>query len=248
MKTKLLSIVLIILFSIPSIIALFKTGFFITDDGDWMLIRFTAFHQAFVDGQFPVRFLGRLNHEYGYLVPNFNYPGFMYLAEIPKILGFGFVDAIKIILGFSMLGSAVFTFLWLSKLFNKFSSTVGALVYLYSPYHIFDLYKRGSVGEVLALSIVPFILWQIERRSLFFTSLSIALLILSHNILATLFIPIIVLYSLLKFRTPASTIYPLLLGLGLSAFFWIPAIYDLQYTVFLETTVSEWGVILQSLI
>jgi hypothetical protein len=32
----------------------------------------------------------------------------------------------------------------------------------------------------------------------------------------------------------------LLLGLGLSAFFWIPAISDLRYTVFSKTTVSDW--------
>lgn len=240
MKEKIVILALIILFSIPSVYGLLRSGFIATDDADWMLIRFTAFHQTLADGQFPVRFLGRINHEYGYPVANFNYPAFMYLSEIPKIAGFGFVDSIKILLSLSMVFSSVFAYLWLKKLFGTYPSLVGSLMYLYAPYHLFDLYKRGSVGEVLGLSIVPFILWQIERRSLLFTSLSIALLILSHNILALLFLPIIFLYTFLKFKTLPFTLYPFLLGLGLSSFFWIPAIYDLQYTVFSQTTVSDW--------
>ena len=79
-------LLLIILFSLPIIIPLLKSGFIITDDADWFLIRFTAFHQTLREGQFPVRLLTRLNHGYGYPVASFNYPGYMYLAEIPKIL------------------------------------------------------------------------------------------------------------------------------------------------------------------
>src|SRR3990167_5400734 len=108
-KGQLITIFLLVLFSIPVILPLFRQGFFQSDDGEWMVIRFSAFHQALRDGQFPVRFLGRLNQEYGYPVANFLYPGFMYLAEIPKIIGFGFVDSVKIILIFSLFGSAIFT-------------------------------------------------------------------------------------------------------------------------------------------
>lgn len=207
-----------------------------------MIIRFSAFHQALRAGEFPVRFLSRLNYEYGYPVANFLYPGFMYLAEVPKLLGFGFVNSIKIIFGLSMAGSLVFAYLWLRKFFGKLESFVGALFYLYVPYHLYDIYKRGSVGEVLALAIVPFIFWQIERKSLFWTSIGIALLILSHNTLAVLFLPVIIVYFIFR---KLSTIYYLLftvtLGLGVSSFFWLPAIADLQYTVFSQTAVSEWS-------
>lgn len=240
MKEKIITLALIVLLSIPSVYGLLRPGFIATDDADWMLIRTTAFHQTFADGQFPVRFLGRINYEYGYPVVNFNYPAFLYLSEAPKLAGFGFVDSIKILLGLSMVLSSVFAYLWLNKLFGKYPSIIGSLLYLYAPYHLYDLYKRGSVGEILALAVVPFILWQIERKSLLFVSLSIALLILSHNILAVLFVPIVFIYSFIKLKTIRYTLYVLLLGLGLSSFFWIPAIYDLQYTVFSKTTVSDW--------
>lgn len=240
MKKYILLGILLIL-TIPSVFALLHPGFFLSDDGEWMIIRFSAFHQALRDGQFPVRFLTRLNYGYGYPVANFLYPGFMYLAEIFKLLGFGFVNSIKIILGLSMISSAVFCYFWLSKLFKAVPALCGALFYLYAPYHLYDAYTRGSVGEVLALAIVPFALWQIERKSLVWLSVGIGALILSHNTLAVLFLPLIVLYACLKREELKRNTYALFLGLGLASFFWIPALLDLQYTVFSKTSVSEFA-------
>ena len=111
---------LIILTAI-SLIALwpfFKKGYFESHDGEWMVIRFTAFHQTLASGQFPVRFVDRLNNNYGYPVLNFLYPLPFYLAEIPKLLGFGFVDSIKSIFILSSVFSVVAMFWALSIVFN----------------------------------------------------------------------------------------------------------------------------------
>lgn len=235
---KILPLVILLIVTIPAVSSLFNPGFFESDDGEWMIIRFSAFHQALADGQFPVRFLSRLNHEYGYPVANFLYPGFMYLAEIPKLLGFGFINSVKIILGFSMMLSAVFTYLWLSHRFEKLASFTGAFAYLYMPYHLFDLYKRGSVGEILALAVVPFALWQVEKKSITFTSVAIGFLILSHNTLAFLFLPMLLAYMIFRKLSYHKYTSILAIGLGISAFFWIPALLDLQYTKFFQTQVS----------
>lgn len=235
-----------ILITIPAILPLFNKGFFITDDAEWMIIRFSAFHQALRGGEFPVRFLGRLNQEYGYPVTNFLYPGFMYLAEPFRIIGFGYVDSIKIILALSIVLSGLFTYFWLRVFFDRLSSQLGALLYIYTPYHLYDLYKRGSVGELLAIAILPFIFWQIERESLFWSALGIGLLILAHNTLAILFLGVIICYMLLniflkkKKQLFFKYISMILIGMGLSAFFWIPALFELQYTVFSKTIVSDW--------
>jgi len=240
MKKNILLIFILIIFFLPSILPLFHQGFFLTDDGNWMIIRFSSFYEELINGQFPVRFLTRLNNGYGYPVADFLYPFFMYLGVPIHVLGFSFVDTVKIIFGGSIIASALFSLLWLRKIFGNIESLVGSVVYTIFPYHLWNVYKRGSVGEVLALSIVPFILWQIERKNLFLTSVGLALLIMSHNTLALLFLPVIIGYMIIKKIDFRYQVLSILLGLGFSAFFWIPAIYDLQYTVFNKTEVSNY--------
>ncbi len=239
-RSNLLFLGLAILFALPALIGLFHQGFFLSDDGNWMVIRFSAFYEALRNGQFPVRFLFRLNNGFGYPVADFLYPLFMYLGVPIHILGINFVNSVKIILGLSLIFSSIFTFLWLRKLFDNLSSFLGATLYTLFPYHLFDIYKRGSVGEALALSIAPFIFWQIERKNYIFTGVGIALLITAHNSLAFIFLPFIILYLLLKKQT-FDLIKSLLIGIGLSAFFWLPAIYDKQFTVFDKTAVSDFS-------
>lgn len=239
----------IIIFTLPVIRNLLRPGFFVTDDGEWMIIRLSAFHQELAKGQFPVRFLNRLNNGYGYPVATFLYPGFMYLAEIPKVLGFGFIDSVKIVFIFSVLLASVFSFLWLKRVFGKKPAFLGSLVYIYSPYFLWDIYKRGSVGEVLALGIVPFILWAMEKRSWPLVSIGYGLLILAHNTLAFLFIPFLLLYQCINSlrqkklalrETILHSSFSLFAGLGLSSFFWIPAVLELKFTVFNQIVVSNW--------
>jgi len=239
-NTNILFLLLAVVVSIPSVAGLMHPGFPLTDDGNWMIIRFSSFYEELINGQFPVRFLTRLNNGYGYPVADFLYPLFMYLGVPIHVLGFSFVDTVKIIFGGSVIASALFSFLWLRKIFGNIESLVGSVVYTIFPYHLWNVYKRGSVGEVLALSIVPFILWQIERKNLFLTSVGLALLIVSHNTLALLFLPVIIGYMIIKKINFRYQVLSMLLGLGLGAFFWIPAIYDLQYTVFNKTEVSNY--------
>ena len=90
--------VLVVLLVFPVIFQLLIPGFYASDDGEWMVIRFTSFYQELADFQIPVRFLSRLNNEYGYPVATFLYPGFMYIASLFKVAGFGFIVSIKAVL------------------------------------------------------------------------------------------------------------------------------------------------------
>ena len=237
---------LIILISLIALWPFFKTGYFESHDGQWMVIRFSAFHQTLADGQFPVRFVDRLNNNYGYPVLNFLYPLPFYLAEIPKVLGFGFVDSIKIIFAVSTIASSVFMFWALSQFFGKYASFTGAIVYLFVPYRFLDIYVRGSLGENLAFAFAPLILGSVFKiakgKKLFFPLLSIfvAGLILSHNVMAVLFLPLflLVILTTIKKRIPVVLAF---LGLGIlaSAFFWLSALYDLQFVHLSQIKISN---------
>lgn len=245
-KTNTFYLLLLILLLFPSIYSLFHTGFFVSDDGEWMIIRLSAFYETLKTGQIPVRFIERLNNGYGYPLANFMYPSYLYIGSILHLVGFGFVASVKIILGTSMVLSGVFVYLWLQKLYTRLPAAIGALLYVYMPYHVFDLFIRGSIGEVLALAVVPFILWQIERKDMVMTSCGIGMLVLSHNTMAFLFLIPLFIYALIRNKTKGFlnkfllTSVPFLLGLCLSGFFWIPALYDLQYTIFRSVTIADW--------
>ena len=60
---NLIEILILILLIFPLIFPLLKTGMFISDDGNWMIIRLSDFHRSLRDGQFPVRWAGRLNYQ-----------------------------------------------------------------------------------------------------------------------------------------------------------------------------------------
>lgn len=223
---------------LPLILPLVQPGFPVTDDGGWMIIRFSSFYQELVNGQFPVRWLNRLNHGYGYPVATFLYPGFMYIATPFKLIGFGFINSIKIVIIGGIITSSIFSYLWLKNKFDKWPAIVGSLLYIYNPYFVYDIYKRGSVGEILALAVVTFILYSISTKRWILSGIGHGLLIISHNTLALIFLPILLLYQFKK-HSILYTLYSILLGLCLSIFFWLPALSELKLTVFSQTQVSH---------
>ncbi|KKQ07164.1 MAG: hypothetical protein US18_C0025G0006 [Parcubacteria group bacterium GW2011_GWB1_36_5] len=239
-------IFLIIVFSLIALWPFFKTGYFESHDGEWMVIRFSAFHQTLVSGQIPVRFVDRLNNNYGYPVLNFLYPLPFYLAEIPKILGFGFVDSIKIVFVISTVASAVAMFWALSQVFYKWASFTGAILYIFAPYRFVDLYVRGSLGEIVAFVFLPLIFGAIFKiakdQKIFLPVMAflISFLILSHNVIAVIFLPFLLVVSLIIIKKEKwQIISSFVAGILIASFFWIPAVYDLKFVKLSEIKVSN---------
>lgn len=238
---------LLILISVFIILPFFNPGLPKTDDGVSMALRASAFHQSLKDGHFPVRWLGRLNENYGYPVTNYLYPLPFYLAEIPNFLGFSAPDSVKIIFICSTVVSSLGMFLWLSTLSPPLPAFVGAIVYTVAPYRLITLYQRGSLGESVAFALLPLILFAYQRyiksrktHYLILAAVLHALLITAHNSLALIASPVLLLYFFFLSRSKRSPyrisyfiilafVY-LLLTFSLSAFFWLPAIGELGYT------------------
>jgi len=216
---------------------LLKPGFIVTDDGDWMIIRFSAFYQSLREGQFPVRFLGRLNNSYGYPVANFLYPGFMYIGSLIKAIGFSFQTSVEMIIASSVLFGGVAMYIWLSSYFTPFAGFIGSLSFLFSPYLLYDIYKRGSVGELLAIAVSVMLCAAIVKKNRFLIPILILLLSISHNTLAFFFIPFLLLYILIN--KSYGLLVPFGLGLGMSLFFWVPALLEQSIIVFNRVHVSN---------
>lgn len=233
---KIIVVIVITLLALPAIYALLKPGFFTSHDGEWMVIRLTAFHQSLRDVQFPVRWSHRLNHEYGYPVLNFLYPLPFYFGEIFYLVSGSFSQAIKWVFIISFPASGITMFTWLKRKYPLWSSLAAAGVYMYTPYRFVDTYVRGSVGESLGFVFIPLIFAAIDLlpQYPYWASLlgafAIAATILSHNVFV-IFVAVAALYGVFhipKIKTHQLAIM-LLLGAALSIYFWLPAIYELRF-------------------
>jgi len=235
----LLSILFLIVVALIILSPIFRPGMLVTDDGNWMVIRLTAFFQSFREGQFPVRFLGRLNQSYGYPVANFLYPGFLYIGSVLHAIGLSFQNSVEAIVVGSVLMGVVGMFLWLRLSFSKLASIAGALSYLFMPYFLFDIFKRGSIGEVLVLGLMPIALYAVESKNKWLLPPVLAVLAISHNTLAAFFVPMLLVYIVLKKYW--SLLPQFVFGFGMSLFFWLPAFFERGYVNFDTTVISNPG-------
>lgn len=246
LTSNLFIILLLLLVSIPAVKSLFIPGAFTSHDLTHHIIRQIDMDRLLSEGQFPPRWSGELNNGYGYPLFLFNYPMPALLGEIFHKMGLGFVDSTKAVFLLSLLLSVIGMYLFLKSLLGSFlSAFLGAVFYLYAPIHLIVVYVSGAPGAALGLVFPPFIFWAIlklwqgkGKQFLFIGSLSLAGLILSHNITAFIFMPVIlsfiVVLKLLKNRTGnshflLSCALMFLVGLGLSAWFWLPALAEKQF-------------------
>lgn len=230
--------VLIIVGALAGILwPLMRRGFYISDDGEWMVIRLTAFYQSLADGQFPVRYLGRLNNSYGYPVANFLYPGFLYVGSLLHFFGVSFATSVKVILVASVAGTASLLYASVRRVYSSYAATLGTLAFIGSPYLLYDLYTRGSVGEVLAFLPASVGLYSIVADKRWVFALAVGMLVVSHNTLALLFIGVFAVFIIVHRRY--GFMWQFLLGLFMSAFFWMPALFEKQYVRFDTVAVSN---------
>lgn len=230
MKREIIVILLLLIISFPAVKALLQPGGYTSHDLTHHVIRQISMDKLLSEGQFPPRWSGELNNGYGYPVFLFNYPLPALIGQVFHKLGLGFVDSVKAVLFSSMILSVLGMYLFLNNLLkSRLAAFLGAVFYLYAPIRFLTVYVSAAVGSALALGILPFVFWAILRRSTLIGSISLAALILAHNVTALIFAPVILVFSLI--RRPF-VILMLLFGLGLSAWFWMPALLEKPYTRF----------------
>jgi len=242
-----------IVISIPMILPYLNKGYFPTHDGEWAVVRMGDMFRSVRDYQIPVRYSGNLNFGYGYPLFNFAYPGPYYVGTAFHLLNIGFVDSVKLLFVFSVIFSALGMFFLSRELWrNNIAAAISAIFYVYLPYRIVDLYARGSIGESLSFVCFPFILFFLSRllnniSSKFYLSFSIvtyAILIITHNIMAVLFTPVLIIFIAIKLLSQKEkpflkTILFFILSYGLSAFFWLPALLEKSNILLSKTPIAD---------
>lgn len=252
---KYIFLIVIVLISIIPLLDLFHPGLPITHDGEDQVIRIANFYKNLTQGNIIPRWSEDLNYGFGHPVLMFFYPLPYYIASAFHILGFSFIDSAKLFFGITYVLSGIFMFIFVRKFYGEAAGIFSSMLYLLAPYRFVDLYVRGAIGEHAVFLFLPLILYFFIKLSKSFTlesfigaSVSIAGLILTHNAVSLMFLPFIILYAvylILVSKTKRTLIFTMivvmLIGFGISAFFWMPVVFEAKYTLRNIVTYGEYS-------
>ncbi len=213
---------------------------------DQHIARLYLLDQAIHQGYFYPRWVDTLGFSFGYPLFNFYPPFIYYLAELFHLVGFSLVWSIKLMIIAGFLASAWGMFLFAKKRINPWGGLLAATLYSYSFYHAVLVYVRGAFAEFFTLAILPFVflafenLWEKPgtKNSVFF-AIAFALLVITHPLIAfptIFFLAAFALFFLLRkmpniLETLSKAVEATILSLGLSAFFWLPSLFEKKYTL-----------------
>jgi hypothetical protein len=213
-----------------------------THDGSAHHFRVVALQQALRQGILFSRYLPDLAFGYGYPFFNYRAPLPYYLILVLRLSGIGLPLAQNVAYALCILGSAFAVYLLARDLFGPRAAVVAAVAYAYAPYQFLDALLRGNIPESVALCLMPLILWAFRRLALqgrrrwFLVSVgSLTCLFLSHNISSLLFTPFLLAFLLVLWSVYRGAGHwwavggAIVLALGLTAFFWAPALLERGY-------------------
>jgi len=248
---------ILFIISLLPLIGLVPNSLPITHDGADHVARIANFSQALSEGVIVPRWASNLNWGYGHPILMFLYPLSSYIGSFFHAVGFSYVDATKMVFALAFIASVLAMYLWVKTAFGKRAGFIAALLYGFAPYRFVDLYVRGAIGEHVAFIFPPLILFFLyklatQRKNLLYgigLSVSMACFVLAHNAISLMFLPIIGLYGVYLFFAEAkrsicficTAVFFLLLGFGLSSFFWMPAFFEGKYTLRDIVTQGEFG-------
>lgn len=230
---------LILIFSIPAVWALFVKGYFGASD-DLHIAWLYELDRAIKLGQIPPRFVPDLSFGFGYPLFNFVFPLPFYIGEIFHLLGLTLVDSVKAVLLISSPISGILMYLLLREFTKNRLAFVGSMLYIYAPYRAVDIYVRGAIGEAFSFIFLPLIILSLVKLNKLkdwkwvgLGAISVASLVLSHNITAYMFLPFVIAFLILQFfMTAAKKAFFLrlflmfFLGFLISIYFWLPALLE----------------------
>lgn len=245
-KTSSIVILFCLLLLLP-LLPLLTQGLPITHDGQDHVVRIANFYQSFTEGNLFPRWGSNLNWGFGHPVLMFLYPLPSYTASLFHSMGFGLIDSTKLVFAVSFILSGLACFWFAKEQWGIFPGMMAGLLYTFAPYRFIDLSVRGALGEHVSFVFLPLILLGIKKvavakhtvRWSIFLCFSVVGLLLSHNAVSIMMIPIAVCYFIFEYIYEARqrknfllySIYAVVLALALSAFFLFPAFFEGKYTL-----------------
>ncbi|MBI2019392.1 hypothetical protein HYS95_01840 [Candidatus Daviesbacteria bacterium] len=199
------------------------------------------FEKALGEGQFPVRWMEWIKPGFSQPLFNFYQVGFYYLVSLVSWLPVSFLMSAKLAILFLWWLGTFFTFLF-ARRFGVIPATIACIIYAFSPYLILDIFVRNAFPEFMAISLMPAVFWAADRlistaRAIFIIPFALFLgtSAFSHLPATLIFLPVLVLYSLMLMqgqnRLKRKLVFlglASVLAFGLAAFYLMPAVIELN--------------------
>ncbi|MCS6802812.1 MAG: hypothetical protein NZ773_12845 [Dehalococcoidia bacterium] len=209
---------------------LFAVSLPVTHDGLNHLQRLVAFDALLRSGLLYPRWYPMFASGYGYPLGNFYPPLALYVAELPLLAGAGPTLALKLAFALALGGAAAGAALFIGRVTGAAPAGVlGGVAFLAAPYFVATVYDRGALPEALALALLPWSLWAIDRwgggrAGLPLLAALLAALVMTHLVVAAAGWALAALWWGAASRRPLWRLpLPFLIAAGLSAFVWLPA-------------------------
>ena len=234
-------LLLLFLAPLPAAFFLLPDGFFSSSDGMIHLYRLFELDRSLHAGILYPRWFPLSGYGYGLPVLNYYPPLAYYLAELFHLLGAGYIVSIKLLIAFGFLLAAISMFIFARGVIGDASAFIAGIAFAYLPYLLSDAYVRGNFPEMLAVSLLPLALAAFRRvfetgktRDVMLAALAFAAIILTHHLTAMTFAALLLAYLAWLFigqrdwKRVLPCVGAILFALALAAFYWMPAIGELN--------------------
>ncbi|OGG30388.1 hypothetical protein A2971_00790 [Candidatus Gottesmanbacteria bacterium RIFCSPLOWO2_01_FULL_46_21] len=235
----------------PLIAPFFKPGRAWTYDVDIHAFRMAAFHNALKDGNIPPRWSSQLVYGWGSPLFSFNWSLPYWMGEPFLFAGWSVTDASKAVIILSVVLSYLFMFFFLREWFGFWPALGGTAIYEWSLYRLFLLFTGGGLGMHAAFIFWPMLFWGVltgkknPTRAFILICLGTAGLMLSHQVMFLMIQPLLWVFILFTVRKDMNTLTRLggafFAGLGLTAYFWLPAFVEQNFLHIGMTKLIVWN-------
>ncbi|MCL4830962.1 MAG: hypothetical protein KJZ86_00940 [Caldilineaceae bacterium] len=231
-------LVLIFLAALFALWPLLAPGYFFgAHDGRHSVFFVSMFDEAIRDGALWPRWAMHHNAGYGYPTFIVQAPLAFYAAELFILLGAGITTAVKLTwaAGFLLGGLGMYLLIRDWGLGNgdrrlrsaqspvpspqSLPALIAALLYIFIPYHLLDIYVRAALAETTLMAWFPWVILAFDRlivrgadpgwqRRLLWASLAYGGLLLTHVIALITFTPLLIAFILFRLWTVRRTAPP----------------------------------------
>ena len=228
--------------TLPAVVPLLRPGLPDTAHKLLHLLRVVQLDLLIRDGYLLPRWAPDIGYGWGFPVFNYYAPLSYYVLELFHVLGLSLDNGLKLALLIAVAAYAVGGYLWARTIMPAGPALVAATANLYAPARFFEPYRSHSVGQILAMALLAFALWAFyglmvngSRRWIVAATGLLTAIILTHNITALFATPVIIFYVAMVAagRRELVGLYraglTIVFSLGLSAFFWAPALFERHY-------------------